>query len=192
MHIHLSHMVCISGLRENCKKLAGHRLCWHHYYSFWVLSYSFELTNHNTAAQKKSKGSWLEPCQMEYGDSSGELAKKKSVCASMCVHKPFIKLSNLLKFLHFKKLQIKRTFTCQHQEKVTTIYIHIHISFIQMVLHTVSCNLMHFSACELQRDDPGYDNYIHTCNCLIRAQVNVFKANTLASNFPLLLIICSL
>lgn len=108
----------------------------------------------------------------------------------MCVHKPFIKLSNLLKFLHFKKLQIKRTFTCQHQ--VTTIYIHIHISFIQMVLHTVSCNLMHFSACELQRDDPGYDNYIHTCNCLIRAQVNVFKANTLASNFPLLLIICSL
>lgn len=42
---------------------------------------NFELTNHNTAAQKKRKGSWLDPCQMEYGDSSEELAKKMRVCA---------------------------------------------------------------------------------------------------------------
>lgn len=45
---------------------------------------NFELTNHNTAAQKKRKGSWLEPCQMEYGDSSGELAKKMCVCVHVC------------------------------------------------------------------------------------------------------------
>lgn len=33
---------------------------------------------------KKGKGSCLEPCQMEYGDSSGELAKKMCVCMHVC------------------------------------------------------------------------------------------------------------
>lgn len=52
---------------------------WHHCHGFWVLSYSFEVTK-----LRKGEGLCLEPCQMEHGDSSGELAKKKSVCMSVC------------------------------------------------------------------------------------------------------------
>lgn len=63
---------------------------------------------------------------MEYGDSSGELAK--NVCACMFVQKLFIKLSSLFKPLLFEKLPIKSAFICQ-QEVITT-YINVHIHFV--------------------------------------------------------------
>lgn len=99
---------------------------------------NFELTNHNTAAQKKEKDRGLNPARWNM-ETAQENLPKRCVCACMCVHKPFIKLSSLLKSLHFEKLQIKCTFICQHQENLITIYIHKHISFIQLLLHTVSC-----------------------------------------------------
>lgn len=73
----------------------------------------FELTNHNAAAHtQKRKGLWLEPCQMEYGDSSGELAKK-CVCMHMCAETLY-KIKRSLEFLHFEQFRIKCAFICQN------------------------------------------------------------------------------
>lgn len=151
MRIHPSHMVCILRVRGKLQGagrtpsvLASLLQLLSFELQFWANKLQYCSTR-----KKRVEDRGLSSARWNVETAQENLPKKnKCVYACMCVHKPFIKLSNLLKSFHFKKLQIKLTFTCQHPEKVITIYIHIHISFIQMVLHTVSCNLMlFFSPC---------------------------------------------
>lgn len=102
-------------------------------------SSDFELMNPNTAAQKKKrKAHDLNPDRWNMEAAQENLPKKVCAHASVCAQ-PLYKIKQFLEIPPLEKLQIKYTSISQCQEKVITIYIHIQISFIQLLLHTVSC-----------------------------------------------------